>query len=178
MLNEYWKAVPHSLTVQPPHTPHLPTPKKRQGAHANGAIVGANAQGAYANTPISDPTNDVSIPPVKSSVHSSSSASIVLSSLHSSEMSDLSYTVYSDESNSGDYDGLSEHTQSRESAMEEGRANSVSDSAEDASEGSYSNLGSGEVAFTEDNAYGSQNMDSRDGGTEPSGSDVGSIPSR
>ena len=88
---------------------------------SNGRMRGANAS---------------SVPSGPASVSSDRSSSIVVSSLHSSEVvSDLSYSIYSDELQSEDYIFHSASNKSQESMMEEGGSGSIeqSDCHEDAS---------------------------------------------
>ena len=90
---------------QPAHQPHLPSPRTQRvskvtshGAYAIGISIGANASTSKMIA-------------LQGAVQSDSgSSSVVLSSLHSSEMSDISNSVYSDE----------QLPQSEESFMEEG----------------------------------------------------------
>lgn len=99
-----------SLTAQPQHNPHQPA-----FADALEPTSGANCQynaqrGAYANSKNFIPN----------SVGSVSSSSIVLSSLHSSEVSGLIYDEYSGQSASNSNNSQSQQTKSWESIMEEG----------------------------------------------------------
>lgn len=66
--------------------------------------------GAFAN----------SVPIIPNAAGSDASSSVLLSSLHSSEMSDISYSIYSGEESNNSNASPSEQTNSRESIMEEG----------------------------------------------------------
>ena len=90
---------------------------RQLGAYADGAAIAAGGEltaelprGAYA----------IGKPVIPVAVGSDTSSSVVVSSLHSSEMSDISYSVYSGESNSEEYNFRSEQTKSKDSMMEEG----------------------------------------------------------
>lgn len=139
--------IPIAVSPPPSHKPHLPEQRKARGAstgggsrgaYANRAHIGAHgAHGAYANTKVND-----AVPNVTRS--SDSSSSVLLSSLHSSEMSELSYStgMNSDEQYSEDPSSRSNFSRSAESIMEEGgsyysRGSSRFDHSPGDSEGSY-----------------------------------------
>jgi len=130
--------------AQPPHSPHLPdyTPKtgKQTKATALSATVGAYAEsvtdkprGAYA-------TGKAVVPDV---IGSDSSSSIIVSSLHSSEMSDILYSLYSEEQYSEEHTSQSLSTRSIENAMEEGTTSDMHMSK---------SFASGSLASCDDNA--------------------------
>ena len=60
------------------------------------------------------------VPIIPNAVGSDSSSSVLLSSLHSSEESDISYSMYSSEESYNNNESPSEPTNSKESIMEEG----------------------------------------------------------
>ena len=127
-----------SMVNQPQHKPRLPVIEnaKQRGAYANSAVIGAHAE---------------STPVVPSFLGSDRSSSVVMSSLHSREMSDTSYSVYSDEQQSDEIyqsqqSSRQDTSSSRNSAMEEGNANfSPTNHENDTNRSARSNEGSGSI---------------------------------
>lgn len=113
-----------STADQPSRAPHLPVFVKRKttkqrGAFANSVSTQVVNHSARVNRDMVDKSDR------PNSVGSNDTSSIVVSSLHSSEMSDVSCSIFSNEQRSDAY-----HTQrcsSRECSMEEGSAHSSND---------------------------------------------------
>ncbi len=116
-MQEELDTIPVSTSDQPVHQPHLPTERALRAASNTHTPRGAYATGTPISTNKSNPGRDA----LRGGVGSSSSdSSVVLSSLHSSEMSDISYSVYSDEQGVEESSSVSHLPRSKESIMEEG----------------------------------------------------------
>ena len=109
-----------SLVEQPPHSAHVLAPRVPRTTVSS--KVSKAPKGAYA-------VGVDGVSGFPTSVGSDQSSSVVVSSLHSSEMSDISYSVYSEEPHSLGYSDFSLRSQSDENNMEEGDSSQSGGSA-------------------------------------------------